>query len=130
MEEVQHVPGVLNTANLPTRGVKLDKIGVGSLWQTGPTFLSLPRSQWPVTRDFIRPDLPQDEIRSPKNLLRVTAVRLKSSKKQVSEIESNTADSNLAKFPLIFRQLKDILNFNNKLLSRKRVIARLLRGIR
>ena len=74
MEKVQHVPGVLNTADLPTRGVKLDKMGVGSLWQSGQTFLSLPRSQLLVTRDFIRPDLPQDEIRSPKNLLRVTAV--------------------------------------------------------
>ena len=130
MEDVQHVAGILNPADLPTRGVKLDEIGIGSLWQSGAEFLSLPRSQWPVSREFVRPDLPQDEVRSPRNLLRVTAVSLRSGKKQVNVTESNVVDTNLAKFPQIFSQIEEILCYNNNLSSRKRVIARLLRGYR
>ena len=43
-----------NPADILTRGsAKLADIGPGSVWQSGPKFLSLPRSEWPVNRDCI-----------------------------------------------------------------------------
>ena len=53
-EELHHVAGVINVADLATRdGVKLSEIGSSSEWQTGPKFLLVPRDQWTVHRDFV-----------------------------------------------------------------------------
>ena len=69
MEDVHHVPGKLNPADIATRGsTKIEDIGPGSLWQTGPTFLSTPRDCWPVTREFVRVQLPDEELRHPKQM--------------------------------------------------------------
>ena len=44
IEQVHHVAGNLNPADIATRGdTKLEDIGLGSLWQTGPSFFSLPQ---------------------------------------------------------------------------------------
>ena len=65
MEDPHHVAGALNVADLCTRGTaKVADIGPGSLWQSGPLFLVLGRDQWPVTRDFVRTDLPVEEIKA------------------------------------------------------------------
>ena len=40
IEQVHHVSGSLNPADIATRGdTKLNEIGPGSLWQCGPSFL-------------------------------------------------------------------------------------------
>ena len=45
---VQHVPGDLNPADIPTRaGSVPEDVREGSLWQGGPAYLALPRSEWP-----------------------------------------------------------------------------------
>ena len=65
MEDTHYVPGTLNTADLCTRGTaRVEDVLPGSLWQSGPHFLMLGRDQWPVTRDFVRTDLPADEIKT------------------------------------------------------------------
>ena len=52
-------------ADLCTRGTaKVEDVMPGSLWQSGPHFLVLGRDQWPVTRNFVRTDLPVEEIKS------------------------------------------------------------------
>ena len=54
-EEVYHVAGEANVADMATRpGVKLSEIGSKSLWQSGPSFLLLPRDHWPVHQDFVK----------------------------------------------------------------------------
>ena len=54
IDPVQHVPGLLNPADIPTRDSTLpDEVGENSIWQGGPSFLSLPNQQWPFSRDFI-----------------------------------------------------------------------------
>ena len=64
LEDIHFVPGELNPADIPTRGdSKLQDIGPNSLWQIGPQFLSLPRDQWPITREFIREPIPDEEKR-------------------------------------------------------------------
>ena len=48
VEELQHIAGVINPADLPTRTncTALD-IGRETIWQNGPEFLKLPRESWP-----------------------------------------------------------------------------------
>ena len=49
VEPVTHVASALNPADLGTRGnVKIEELGAGSRWQTGPEFLTSPREQWPL----------------------------------------------------------------------------------
>ena len=58
------VPSKLNPSDLLTRGnVNLRDLGPTSYHQLGPEFLSWPRESWPVTRDFVRTELPEKEVR-------------------------------------------------------------------
>ena len=61
MEQVHHVSGNLN----PAGDAKISDIGIGSFWQVGPAFLCTPRDSWPVTRNFVRVRLPDNEVRHP-----------------------------------------------------------------
>ena len=44
-------PGNLNVADWLTRGKSPEDLGSNSIWQSGPTFLSLPVEDWPVCRE-------------------------------------------------------------------------------
>ena len=61
---MQHVAGVLNTADIATRGhANYGDVSPDSEWVNGPKFLSEDRSSWPMSRDFIR-EVPETEKRS------------------------------------------------------------------
>ena len=63
---VQHVPGSLNPADIPTRDkTEPSEVREGGVWQDGPHYLSLPREQWPFSREF-RDIVPEQELRKPK----------------------------------------------------------------
>ena len=63
---VQHVPGLLNPADIPTRAKTTpEEVRMGSIWQSGPAYLSLPREQWPFSRQFLD-SVPVEEMRAPK----------------------------------------------------------------
>ena len=63
---VQHVPGPLNPADIPTRDkTSVDEVKEGSIWQSGPAYLALPKDQWPFSRQFLDA-VPQEELRAPK----------------------------------------------------------------
>lgn len=51
-----HVPGLLNPADIPSRGVMPVNLGNNSLWWHGPDFLQCSESEWPEV-----PTLPADE---------------------------------------------------------------------
>ena len=115
MEPVHWVRSEENIADILTRGTaKLSDLGPGSVWQSGPTFLSCRRERWPVHRDFIRTELPRDEMRTGKAFLRIAALAVK-----VGEDK---------KFPALFKSIETVLLFDNNLEARKRVIARLMNG--
>jgi len=63
---VQHVPGLLNPADIPTRDkTTVEEVKMGSIWQSGPAYLTLPRDQWPFSRQFLD-TMPEEEMRAPK----------------------------------------------------------------
>ena len=49
LEDWLHVPSKENVSDILTRGVSPDKLGPGSAWQCGPSWLTGPASEWPVT---------------------------------------------------------------------------------
>ena len=113
MEPVHWVASAENSADLLTRGTaRLCDIGPGSVWLLGPKFFSSPRRVWAVNRDCVsRSDkIPKEEMRTPHSWLRVAAVQLESP------------------MPVPFRTVESILKFNNSLESRKRVLARIIKG--
>ena len=59
---LQHIAGNLNPADLPTRtNCTAKDVEKDTPWQNGPSFLKLPRDQWPVSRDF-KTKIPEDKI--------------------------------------------------------------------
>ena len=62
VDPIMHIPGILNPADIPTRATsRPEDVKQTSVWQSGPNFLSLPRLEWPLSRDFL--DLvPQNEL--------------------------------------------------------------------
>ena len=49
LDDWHHIPSKENISDVLTRGATPDKLGPGSVWQSGPAWLTGPRSQWPVT---------------------------------------------------------------------------------
>uniref|UniRef100_A0ABD2W647 Integrase catalytic domain-containing protein n=1 Tax=Trichogramma kaykai TaxID=54128 RepID=A0ABD2W647_9HYME len=52
----RHVPGILNPADLPSRGCTSRQL-LDSYWIRGPSWLKAPESQWPVERLEVEEDL-------------------------------------------------------------------------
>nr|XP_027213054.1 uncharacterized protein LOC113806132 [Penaeus vannamei] len=51
------IPSELNIADLLTRGCRPELLNQSSLWQSGPEFLALPRTDWPIKQKYLI-DLP------------------------------------------------------------------------
>ena len=52
------IPGDYNTADWLTRGKSPKDIGMDSVWQKGPEFLTKPESEWPISQDNTEQQLP------------------------------------------------------------------------
>ena len=64
IDKLQHLAGVLNTADIATRGhATHDDLKPGSEWLTGPKFLTQDRETWPLSRSFVH-DIPEKEKKS------------------------------------------------------------------
>ena len=53
------VDGILNIADLTTRGCHSSELNEGSTWQNGPEFLKLPEEEWPIRSKTTLKDLPE-----------------------------------------------------------------------
>ena len=75
VDPIQHVPGPMNPADIPTRSNTLpDDVRPGSVWQDGPDYLRLPREAWPFSREFLD-KVPDQEMRVPKALFNSIVVK-------------------------------------------------------
>ena len=113
VEEIYHVPGSLNIDDLATRpGVKLADLGPNSIWQQGPNFLRLRRDLWPITRDFVRTQLLDEEVKS----------------KQIALYASISLTVNPDLNPKLCITIQSVLQYSNSIDKVKSILARVLRG--
>ena len=71
---IMHIPGNLNPADIATRALaKPENVQQGSVWQNRPEFLFLPRTDWPLSRDFLY-SVPDQGLRSSKAVFNMLAV--------------------------------------------------------
>lgn len=64
--QIRHIPGAINPADLPTRGIASPSaLQTHTLWWRGPEWLSLPSSQWP-THSIVK-NFSSTEFHSPRN---------------------------------------------------------------
>ena len=72
---IQHVPGLLNPADIATRDTSLPQdVAEQSTWQSGPSYLALPMEHWPFSRNFLD-RIPDQELRSPKAIFNMVDSR-------------------------------------------------------
>ena len=118
VEPVHWISSSQNVSDLLTRGTAVPgDIGPTSVWQRGPDFFSLPRERWPVSRKFItdvKSKIPKEETRTVQDLLRIAIINTK-----------KLDDENQ---PKLFRVVSEVLSKGNDIESRKRVLARIIKG--
>ena len=117
VEDIHHVPTELNPADLATRGnTKVCDIGPDSFWQRGPSFLCSKRDLWPISRDFVRADVPDDEVRGKPAFLACL---------RAYAMTSSALSSSLPDMWLAVQRVTQYSNSINKVI---RILARLIKG--
>ena len=128
VEEVYHVPGKLNVADLGTRsGVKVEQLGSDTVWQKGPSFLSLRRELWPVTRPTQKYDVPDEEIRGEPQVYLSAALKVKLSRVVQSDpgLCYVIRDDLVSQVSPLLENIMAVMNYSNCLDTVKRILARL-----
>ena len=109
LDEVLYVESDISTK----QGCTLVDLGPDSKHQCGPNFLSLRRSDWPVTAHFELSDIPDEELKIRDKLVFTAAARM-------NFCHGNTHDANP------WKAVEQILNYSNCLQKVKRILARYL----
>ena len=120
VEKFAHIAGKENVADIATHSkAKLSDLGPESIWQKGPLFLSWRRELWPTTRDFIKVDLPDNEVRIAKS-------------NTLASVKMICAAANvkLASGVTVWSRVLEVMEYSNSLHKVKRILARVLRGWR
>ena len=122
VEDIHYVSSGNNPADLATRGTALpSELGPESFWQLGPTFLCSRRDLWPISRDFIKSDIPDSEIR--KDSTFVTCLRTLAT-------TSNSMSSAADQMPQLWKTINGILHYSNSIKKVKNILARVTKGWR
>ena len=117
LEDIHYVETALNPSDLSTRATaSVSELGPDSFHQTGPYFLSIPRSDWPVSAEYSPEDIPDVEFRVRDKLVFTAAAR------------SNFCHPGL--YPENpWGVVENLLNYSNNICKIKRIIARYYRGL-
>ena len=153
VEDIFYISGELNPADLATRDkAVLSDLGPGSFWQKGPNFLCSRRDTWPVSREFAKSAVPDDEVRGAALLseLRASVMSVCSSDGQgiahhenscifqphhanARIFQPNHANarifslSNLTVWPALYSAIEEVLVYSNSLKKVVRIIARIMK---
>ena len=129
VEDLHYVSSQENPADLATRGnIKPGELGPGSFWQKGPSFLCSQRGLWPVTRDFTRSKVPDEEVRLPGRsgtawtaFMRIysTAVRVADDR----QVECAGDDS-----PMLWKSITRVLYYSDSIQKVLGILAKLIKG--
>ena len=120
VDDIHYVASADNPADLATRGgVKLKDIGPDSFWQKGPTFLCSRRDLWPVSRDFLPEDVPEEEIRTRGTY----SFLLRAYIHQVS-----ATDVSFPTPPVLWTAVERVLFYSNSFEKVRRILARCIKG--
>ena len=131
-EDLQHVAGVLNPADLLTRGAcQLSDLGMDSDWQKGPAFLCDAREEWPVSREFCS-SLPEEEVNKafqPHHTGQPQFLGLLQAVLEGKEMKCKCRVCSLllSHPPAEHQSLLQVLTRTNRLLKARGIIARILR---
>ena len=159
VEDLHHVSSEDNPADLATRGfAKIGDLGPGSFWQKGPSFLCSRRALWPVTRDFMRKEIPDVEVRGKPAFLACMRAGVMSSTLMCDSEQSSTtepqplpelwksihrvsvmsckADSitvmlskaDSKSLPELWLSVQRVIHYSNNLMKVTRILARVLYG--
>ena len=119
VEDVHYIASELNPSDLSTRATaKINELGPYSYHQTGPAFLCLPRSEWPVTRDYSASDLPSEEFKVRDKLVFSAAMRSNF---------CNTGTVVSSNNP--WKAVEELLYYSNDVKKIIRILARYIRGL-
>ena len=115
VEEVHHISREFNVADMATHpGVSLSDIGPDSVWQRGPAFLGSRRDLWPVSREFVKAEVPETELRTKRsNLFAAYKVLPANSKPQL---------------PALWTAIESVMNYSNSLNKVLNILSRLVRA--
>ena len=134
VEDIHHVAGDLNPSDMGTRGLAtVDDIGPGSFWQKGPSFLCSGRGLWPVTREFVRKELPDGEMRNKPAFLaclRATVMSTMSSSPATAEDINSLKKCHSSLTPDLWLAIEKATFFYNSIKKVLRILARLVKGWR
>ena len=121
VEDVHHIPREFNIADMATHpGVGLSDLGPDSPWMRGPSFLASRRDLWPVSREFVKTDVPDNELRCKRTNL-FAACRIVCSTVNQSSVIS-------PKLPDLWDAINSTMNYSNSLNKVLNIISRLVRA--
>ena len=127
VEDIHYVSGEENPADLGTRGsVKAEDLGPGSFWQKGPSFLCSRRDLWPVTRDFTRSDVPDDEVRQSGKSAWAAYIRVYVAQVKVGDDQLSCAAGEES--PLLWKAIIRAIHYSDSIVKVIGILARLIKG--
>ena len=123
VEDIHYVSSDLNPADLATRGnVLATDLGPFSYWQKGPTFLRSRRDLWPVSRDFVKEDVPEDEVRLSRKS--VWAMHMRS---YIAQIETGKNSSMVSDgLPALWSAISEVIHYSDSIDKVLGILARLI----
>ena len=149
VEEIHHVSSENNPADLATRDqTKLEDLAPDSFWFKGPSFFSSRRDLWLVSRDFIRKEVPDTEVRGKHAFLANLRAEFISKKSEIGDVYEPwksvnriTSMSCKADFitvlstrldqkslPELWLSVQRVINYSNNLGKVKRILAMVVTG--
>merc|ERR1711888_338317 len=117
---LQMMTNLPTSSDMSTRATaKIAELGPNRVHQSGPEFLCLPRSEWPVARDFCTVELPPSEVRARGGIVFAAALRTNFCNAATAvDHQKNT-----------WAVIEELLHYTNDVKKLLRIIARYLRGL-